>query len=75
MSASTTPLLLNLDDAAAALGGISTRYLRLLAQTKKVPSVRLGKRLMFDPADLRAFVEDVKAGRVEEVILTEIEEA
>ena len=51
--------LLNVEQAAKYLG--TTRWcMRSLAWEKKLPTVRLGKRLLFDVRDLDKFVDERK---------------
>lgn len=45
---------------AAALLGISPRSLFELHATQKLPSLTIGRRRLFDLADLRAFVDAAK---------------
>ncbi len=48
---------------AAYLLGISPRHVwSLTAPRGPLPVVRLGKRALYDPRDLEAFVESAKAG-------------
>lgn len=49
------PLLLNTKQASQALG-ISQRYLQQLTSDGGLPHVRLGRRVLFDPADLRRWI-------------------
>jgi excisionase family DNA binding protein len=51
LPADSNALLVGLTDAARRLS-VSARTLRRLAQTRGVASVRLGRRLLFNPADL-----------------------
>jgi len=50
------PLLLNARRAAAALS-ISPRLLWQLTKDGQVPHVRIARRVLYDPADLRAWIE------------------
>lgn len=54
--------LLNKDGACAFLGGISCRHLSNLANLPidPLPHLKVGARVMFDPVDLRAWVERQK---------------
>ena len=47
---------------AAALLGVSERFIRHLVAERRIPYIKLGRLLRFDPEDLAAFIE---AGRVE----------
>ena len=58
-TAQLTPLLLRVEEAAKILG-LSPHYIRKLADRGDLPKVKLGSRTLFDPADLRAFVEKAK---------------
>jgi len=53
---------LTLEPAARYLGGIPTRTLRFYAKQRRIPYVRIGRRLAFLRSDLDAFLN---AGRVE----------
>jgi hypothetical protein len=64
--ADLAPRLLDVKAAAAYLGGISTWTLRTLVENKHLVPVRLpacrrkgenGRRLLFDRADLDAFID------------------
>lgn len=50
--------------AAAAYLGCTVWYVRTMEWEKKIPSVKLGNRLLFDRVDLDAFVDRVKAEAV-----------
>ena len=56
-----TPRLLNVSAAAEYLGA-TIWFVRTIAWGKKIPSVTFGNRLLFDRADLDAFIERSKAG-------------
>ncbi len=45
----------------AAYLSVSKRYIDRLAATKALRSFKLGRRLMFDKADIDAFVEKLKS--------------
>lgn len=51
-------------DAAAQYLSVTPRFIRRLVAERRVPFVKLGRHLRFDPADLDRFVE---AGRVDAV--------
>ena len=57
----TPPLLLDLHETARALR-VSERTAWALAKEGALPCVRIRRRLLFDPADLRAFIERQKTG-------------
>ncbi|MFO0933091.1 MAG: helix-turn-helix domain-containing protein [Planctomycetota bacterium] len=52
----TTPLAVDLEDAARLIG-MSARWLRREAAEGRVPYARLGRALRFRVADLRALVD------------------
>jgi excisionase family DNA binding protein len=60
MESTPTPLepLLNIEQVAVLLG-ICTKTVRLAIVAKELPAVRVGYRVMVEPADIRAY----KAGR------------
>jgi len=53
------PLLLNTKNAARALA-ISTRKLWELTNCREIPSVRIGRRVLYDPRDLQGWIEKMK---------------
>ena len=57
-------LLLNARDAAAVLS-IGQRKLWELTNTKAIPCVRIGRRGLYDPHDLEAFIDAQKSNRGE----------
>ncbi len=59
MNTPTTVLLMNGREAAIALRVSYRSFCRLISD-KRLRSVRIGRRRMFDPADLRAFIEACK---------------
>lgn len=62
-AAPVTPRLLNVRAAAEYLGA-TIWFVRTVAWGKKIPSVTFGNRLLFDRADLDAFIERSKLGAV-----------
>ena len=60
-NATLNPLLINTRDAARALA-ISTRTLWELTNCRDIPSVRIGRRVLYDPSDLRAWIDKQKKG-------------
>ncbi|MBL9088183.1 MAG: helix-turn-helix domain-containing protein [Planctomycetia bacterium] len=52
----TTPLAVDLEDAARLIG-MSARWLRRAAAAGDIPYARLGRALRFRPEDLRALVD------------------
>jgi excisionase family DNA binding protein len=54
------PLLLDVEHTRAALGGVSRRTLYQWVKDEKLRAVKLGSRVMFDPADLRKFIDAAK---------------
>ena len=53
------PLLLSARDAAAAMS-ISERLLWTKTNSAEIPCVRIGKRVLYSPADLAAWIEQQK---------------
>lgn len=53
------PLLLTIPEAARALSA-TTWAVRNLLWSKQVPFIRIGRRFLIDPSDLRAFIERQK---------------
>jgi len=53
------PLLIGIREAAQALG-LSERTLWDLTKAGEIPHVRVGRRVLYDPNDLRAWVESLK---------------
>lgn len=53
------PLLLNARNAARALS-ISERLLWTKTKSREIPCVRIGKRVLYSPADLEAWIEQQK---------------
>jgi len=56
-----TSLLMDLHEVARALH-VSERTAWGLVKAGDLPAVRIGRRLLFDPADLRAYIERQKTG-------------
>ncbi len=54
-------LLLTSPEAAKALA-ISARTLWTLTKRGEIPSVKIGRAVRYDPADLRAWIDARKAG-------------
>jgi excisionase family DNA binding protein len=52
---SATPLL-SIDDVAERLG-VNVRHVRRLVQERRLPFIKWGRLLRFDPDDVAAFVE------------------
>jgi len=55
------PQLLKASEAAQVLA-ISERLLWSLTNRSEIPCVRIGRAVRYDPADLRAWIEDQKSG-------------
>jgi hypothetical protein len=56
---SPTPLLLDIPSAAIALS--STIWsVRSLLWAKKIPHIKIGRKFLIDPADLREFIQRLK---------------
>jgi excisionase family DNA binding protein len=49
--------LLTVDDVAERLG-VNVRHVRRLVQERRLPFVKWGRLLRFDPVDVAAFVEE-----------------
>ena len=54
------PLLLDIPGAARALSS-TTWAVRALLWDKQIPFVKIGRKHLIDPADLRAFIQRSKA--------------
>lgn len=53
------PILLDIQGAARALSS-SVWSVRALIWDQKIPHIKIGKKFLIDPADLRAFVQREK---------------
>ena len=53
------PLLLTVKEACQQLGGISSRKLWSLTTGGEIKSVRIGRRVMYRPSDLEAYIESL----------------
>ena len=53
----TLPTLLNIDQLAERLG-VSIRHIRRLIAERRVPHLRVGRFVRFDPADVAAWLDD-----------------
>jgi excisionase family DNA binding protein len=49
-------------EVLGGIDGISERGLSRLTKSGAIPVVRIGRRVLIDPADLRAFIESRKSG-------------
>lgn len=49
----------------AKLLGISERFLWGFTQSGEIPSVRIGKRVLYDPSDVRQWVESRKQAHLQ----------
>lgn len=58
------PRLLDVDSAASYLG-VTPRWVRRAVAERRIPHVKVGRYVRFDPADLKAYLERqrVPAGR------------
>lgn len=56
------PILVPPPKAREILGGMSARWLWGATKAGLIKHVRCGRRVMYDVADLRAFVEENKSG-------------
>lgn len=55
----TEPILLDIKGAAAALSS-TVWAVRCLLWSKTIPYIRIGKKFLLDPNDLRAFIQKQK---------------
>jgi hypothetical protein len=60
-----TPLLVNEREARRLLGGLCAKTMFNLRKYGELPGVKIGSRVMYDLADLRAFI-DRRKGAVHE---------
>lgn len=51
------PLIWNKTKTAEELGGISLRHLHNLVRRGDIPATRVGRRVMFRPEDVRAYID------------------
>ena len=58
--------LLNIEETAALLN-ISVKSIYGLTCAKKIPYVKIGTRVLFDPQEIKKFVEDRKIKPIVEV--------
>lgn len=58
---SSSPYLIGVEEAAYRLG-VSVRTIYRWSRSGCIPVVRLGDRILFDPHDLRTWVEKKKEG-------------
>ncbi|MGH9154883.1 MAG: helix-turn-helix domain-containing protein [Acidimicrobiales bacterium] len=56
MPTATTPSLIDLPAVAARLG-VNDRYVRRLVAEQRIPFIKFGRLLRFDPAELEAWVD------------------
>jgi hypothetical protein len=54
------PMLVNERDARRLLGGLCAKTMYNLRRTRDLPGVKIGSRIMYDVADLRAFIDRQK---------------
>jgi len=57
-------LLYSRDDAARLLGRITPRRLDQFTKSGELRYIRVGGRIMFDPADLRRFIDERRSQSV-----------
>lgn len=57
------PLLLNCIEASKALG-ICTKTLWTLTKAGSIPCVRIGVRVLYDPLDLKRWIESQKTAAI-----------
>lgn len=63
-SAAVEPLLLNMRQTTKALA-LSDRTIRELVKRGELKSIRQGRAVRFDPADLRAWIEYKKTATID----------
>lgn len=56
--------LLDVDDAAVRLG-VTVRFVRRLVAERRIPYVKVGKFVRFDPADVERWIDDHRIGQLE----------
>lgn len=56
-----SPLLLDAESTRQALGGISRGHLDNLVKRGQIPSVKVGRRVMFRASDVNAYVDGLAA--------------
>ena len=66
MNEKPNALLVTVEEAARLLS-VSPRTLWGMTQRGEIPRVRIGRSVRYDPADLRNWVDEQKAGRYSEV--------
>lgn len=54
---------MTVDEAAARLG-VSVRFVRRLVAERRIPFVKVGKFVRFDPADLEEWIDDHRVGQL-----------
>lgn len=55
--------LMTVEEAAARLG-VSVRFVRRLVAERRIPFVKVGKFVRFDPADLEEWIDDHRVGQL-----------
>lgn len=55
--------LRTVDEVAARLG-VSVRFVRRLVAERRIPFVKVGKFVRFDPADLEEWIDDHRVGQL-----------
>jgi excisionase family DNA binding protein len=51
-------------DCAAARLGVTVRFVRRLVAERRIPYVKVGKFVRFDPADLENWIDDHRVGQL-----------
>jgi excisionase family DNA binding protein len=59
----TLPQLLTIDQLAERLG-VSTRHVRRLVAERRVPFLKVGKFVRFDPAEIWDWLDDTRPAQV-----------
>jgi excisionase family DNA binding protein len=56
------PRLITVEDVAGQLG-VNVRHVRRLVQERRLPYIKWGRLLRFDPEDVLMFMDEHRAGR------------
>ena len=56
------PFLVDVRKACELLGGVSSRWLWTATHDGRIPSVKCGRRVMYDVSDLKQFIQNHKQG-------------
>jgi excisionase family DNA binding protein len=58
------PRLLDVDDAAERLG-VTVRFVRRLVAERRIPYVKVGKFVRFDPVEVERWIDEHRIGQLE----------